>query len=244
MRRVIIIQARTGSTRLPGKVLMDLGGSPMLVQQLRRLRKCRRADEIVVATTKNSADDAVVAIAETEGTRWFRGSEDDVLDRYIGAARDARAEIIVRITADCPLIDPGITDCIIEALETGSTAYDYASNVVKRTFPVGLDAEAFFKDTLDRMGRLGRSAPSREHVTFFLLRERPDLFMVRSVTDTEDNSDLRWTVDTSEDLALARVLYRELGLAERFLSYEDVLGHVRAHPEWLTLNAHIRQKQL
>ncbi len=243
MNRVIIIQARTGSTRFPGKVLLDLAGSPMLVQQLRRLRKCSRADEIVIATTTNSADDEIVALAESQATRWFRGSEDDVLSRYVGAARDANADIVVRVTADCPLIDPVVTDRIIEALENGSATCDYASNVVNRTFPIGLDAEALFRDTLERIGRLGRSAASREHVTFFLLRERPDLFIVQSVTDTQDNSDLRWTVDTPEDMALARLVYQELGLADRSLPYAALISHVRAHPEWVALNAHVRQKQ-
>src|SRR5688572_8897689 len=128
MKRVIIVQARMTSTRLPGKVLMDLAGRPMLARQIRRLKDCRCADDIVVATTTNATDDPVVALADAEGVRWFRGSEDDVLSRYVGAAREANADMIVRITADCPLIDAELTDQVIEELQSLSTTYDYASN--------------------------------------------------------------------------------------------------------------------
>lgn len=244
MKRVIVVQARMTSTRLPGKVLMDVGGKPMLVQQLRRLKRCRRADEIVLATTRNDVDDTVVALADAEGVRWFRGSENDVLSRYAGAAREAQAGLIVRITADCPLIDPGVTDRVIAALEERATECDYAANVVRRTFPKGLDAEAFFVDTLERVHRMGASRPAREHVTWFIYRERPDLFAVHSVVDDEDHSDIRWTVDTAEDLALVRRLYEELELCERDLTYRDILAHVLARPDLVEMNRRIVQRDV
>src|SRR5438045_4192115 len=125
MKRVIIVQARMTSTRLPGKILMDIAGKPMLAQQIRRLKHCRCVDDIVIATTTNATDDPVVALAETEGVGWFRGSESDVLSRYMGAAREANANIIVRVTSDCPLIDPELTDQVITALEAYSTECDY-----------------------------------------------------------------------------------------------------------------------
>jgi len=203
----------------------------MLAQQLRRLRDARTLDEIVVATTTEPRDDPVVKIAEAEGLRCFRGSETDVLGRYVGAARASSAEIVIRLTADCPLIDAGVVDRVTGTLVDGAREYDYASNVVHRTFPQGLDAEALFADTLERVDRLARSPEAREHVTWFIVSERPDLFLLGSVTDDEDNSDLRWTVDTPEDLDLVRALYEHLELETSKQDYRAIVAHVRAHPE-------------
>jgi spore coat polysaccharide biosynthesis protein SpsF len=244
MKRVIVLQTRMTSTRLPGKVLMDVTGRPMLVQQLRRLARCRQADEIVVATTTNATDDPVVAVARTEGVRWFRGSETDVLGRYAGAAREAKAEVVVRVTADCPLIDPDESDRVIEALTAQRHRCDYASNVVQRTFPQGLDTEAMYADTLERLDRLAQSSPAREHVTYFILNEHPELFRIHSVTDTENNADLRWTVDMPQDLEMVRTLYRELNLGERTVGYREILAYVRAHPAVAAVNTDAMQKQV
>jgi len=243
MKRVVIVQARTTSTRLPGKVLMDLCGRPMLAQQIRRLKLCRRADEIVVATTTNGTDAPIVGQAAKEGVRWFRGSEEDVLSRYAGAAREAAADLVVRVTSDCPLIDPEETDRVIAALEDRAAAHDYAANFLRRTFPQGLDAEAFFGDVLERVRRMATSRAAREHVTFFIYRERPDLFSLHSVTDSEDHSDLRWTVDTADDLALVRRIYGEMGLGERVAPYREVLDHVLRRPELSVMNRHVVQKE-
>jgi spore coat polysaccharide biosynthesis protein SpsF len=225
VRTVAILQARTTSARLPGKVLMDVAGAPLLAQELRRLLRAGRLDEVVVATTTNESDDPVVDLARREGVRWFRGDERDVLSRYVGAAAEARAEAVVRVTADCPLLDPDVVDRVVSAL---GPAVDYASNVVERTFPVGLDAEALHHDVLLRVDRLAHSDSAREHVTWFVLEERPDLFAIASVTDDEDNSDLRWTVDHAEDLDVVRRLYAELDLAETPRAYREVVAHVRA----------------
>lgn len=244
MKRVIIVQARMTSTRLPGKVLMDLVGRPMLVQQLRRLKRCRLMDELVVATTVNAADDPIVQVARAEGVRRYRGSEQDVLSRYVEAAREAQAEVVVRVTADCPLIDPDVIDRVIQALLDGPGTCDYTSNVIERTYPRGLDTEAMFRDTLERLDRLARSPSAREHVTIFLLQEHPELFLTHSVRDAEDNADLRWTVDAEEDLAMVRRLYEELTIGERAVSYREVLAHVRAHPALAAMNAAVAQKSL
>jgi spore coat polysaccharide biosynthesis protein SpsF len=230
VRRVAVVQARMTSTRLPGKVLMPLAGRPMLAQQLRRLQRCERIDEIVVATTVNATDDVVMQVAAAAGVRWFRGSEVDVLGRYAGAARETSADVIVRLTADCPLIDPGVTDRVIDALTACPERADYASNVLRRTFPVGLDCEALWSDTLFRVERLARTPSAREHVTTFVYRERADLFMLESVADTEDNSDLRWTVDVEADLATVRELYEALGLGDRAVDYREIVRYARAHP--------------
>src|SRR4030095_13976074 len=242
MRRVVVVQARMTSTRLPGKVRADVAGRPMLAQRLRGLAACRLADELVVATTLNATDDPVVAVARGEGARWFRGSQADVLERYVGAAREARADVVVRITADCPLIDPDVSDRVVATLADAPARWDYVSNVAPRTFPRGLDTEALFVDTLERVHRMARSHAAREHVTPFIYQERPDLFALGSVTDREDNSDLRWTVDTPADLELVRRLYAALGVGERAVGYRELLAYARAHPELSALNAPIASR--
>jgi spore coat polysaccharide biosynthesis protein SpsF len=220
---------------------MDLAGQPMLAQQLKRLRRCRSADEIVVATTDKDEDTPVVAVAASAGVRWFRGSEEDVLARYLGAAREARADIVVRITADCPIIDPQVTDSVVEELERYGDGCDYASNLMPRTFPRGLDAEALFRDALERIGRLASTRPEREHVTLSLRERCRHLFLTRSVVDAEDNSGCRWTVDTADDLTLVRTLYTDLELSTRVVPYREVLAYVRSRPELARINAHVAQ---
>lgn len=242
MKRVAILQARMTSTRLPGKVLMDVAGQPMLVQQIRRLSRCQKVDEIVVATTSNSADAPVVKIARTENVRWFRGSETDVLMRYVGAAKESKADLVVRVTADCPLIDPEESDRVIESLIVHRDRCDYASNVVDRTFPQGLDTEAMFVDTLERIERFAQTPNAREHVTFFLLYEHPEIFRIHSVTDSKNNADLRWTVDVSEDLEMVRRVYEDLDLSGNPVGYREILTYIRTHPEVASLNADIKQK--
>jgi spore coat polysaccharide biosynthesis protein SpsF len=237
MKRVLVVQARMTSTRLPGKVLMDVAGRPMLAQQIWQLKQCSAVDEIVVATTTNGSDDPVVDTARAEGVAWFRGSEQDVLGRLVGAGRATRADVVVRVTGDCPLIDPQAADDIIQELVTHAAECDYACNVVPRTYPRGLDVEALFWDTLLRIDRLAQTTVAREHPTLVALSERPELFLRRTVTDSEDNSDLRWTVDTQADLEMVRALYDALLLGETRVSYRRVLAYVRGHPEIARINA-------
>lgn len=239
MRRVCVVQARMGSTRLPGKVLRDLAGRPMLAQLLRRLRDCTSLDEIVVATSIAVSDDPIAEFGASEGVRVCRGSEADVLGRILDAARATQADVIVRVTGDCPLIDARVTDRVVDELTTDSSAADYASNVLRRTFPRGLDVEALYLDTLLRVDRLARTDPGREHVTITIRSERPHLFLARSVESDTDNSDLRWTVDEARDLELIGRLYEDLGLGERIVPYETVVDHVRQHPELASMNADI-----
>jgi spore coat polysaccharide biosynthesis protein SpsF len=242
MKRVVIVQARTSSTRLRGKIMADLAGRPLLSQELRRLKASAEINEIVIATTNEVDDDPVVDLARREGVRWFRGDEHDVLARFLGAARESGADMIVRVTADCPLIDAAELDRVVQRLSQGGAETDYAANVIRRTFPRGLDVEAMFRDVLERLHRMAQSAKAREHVTWFLNRERPDLFARLSVEDEQDNSDLRWTVDTAEDLDLARRIYAGMGLSEELRGYREILAHVRARPELVKANAHISQK--
>jgi spore coat polysaccharide biosynthesis protein SpsF len=239
MKRVCVVQARMGSTRLPGKVLRELAGQPMLTQLLRRLRTCASLDEIVIATSIAASDDPIAELGVSEGVRVCRGSEADVLGRIVQAARATQADVVVRVTADCPLIDPHVTDRVINELTTDGSAADYASNVLRRTFPRGLDVESMYLDTLLRVDRLAQTPAEREHVTITIRTAWPSLFLTRSVESDIDDSDLRWTVDEEGDLELVRKLYDQLALGERIVPYGIVVDYVRQHPELAGINAGI-----
>jgi spore coat polysaccharide biosynthesis protein SpsF len=232
-----IIQARLGSSRLPGKVLADLAGDTMLARVVQRSRAATLVDEIVIATTTNASDDPVCDEADRLGVRWYRGSEQDVLSRYVGATRECGADVVVRITSDCPLLDPAVVDRVVGAL---TRSRDYASNTHVRTYPRGLDVEAFHAGTLERIARLATSQAAHEHVTAFVM-ERPALFSVRHVVAANgaDDSDLRWTVDTAEDIALVRALYARF---EQTMPYQALVAAVRANPALASVNSHVVQK--
>ncbi|MFI5348060.1 MAG: cytidylyltransferase domain-containing protein [Elusimicrobiota bacterium] len=239
MKRVYVVQARMTSTRLPGKILMDLDGAPMLQRQLDRLKRCRTADEIVVACTTNAADEPLAALCAREGVKTFRGSENDVLSRYLGAAREAKADLVVRVTSDCPLICPEICDKVVESIGDA----DYASNTLRRTYPRGLDTEAFTFPALEKAAAAATSGPAREHVTWFMHTESRADFRARSIEDSDDHSALRWTVDQPEDLEAVRRLWTGLRLSEKILGYRDILAYALAHPEIAALNAAVEQKK-
>ena len=211
MRVVAIVQARVGSTRLPGKVLADLCGMTVLARVTSRLMRCETLDGVMVATSTLPADAVVVEKAISYGADVFRGSETDVLARFLGAARSARADVVVRITADCPLIAPGVVDRAVRALEKSD---DLVSNAIERTFPRGLECEVFPLDMLVRMERMARSPNAREHVVTFAYLERHDLFVTRFLKDRDDNSGLSWTLDTPEDLAYLRRIYDDCDYRE------------------------------
>ena len=238
MKTVAIIQTRMGSSRLPGKVLMDLAGDTMMARVVERVRAATTIDEIVIATTTRRTDDAIVREAKRIGATTYRGSEDDVLARYVGAARATSAEVVVRLTSDCPLLDPDVIDTVVAECRAD---VDYASNTQRRTYPRGLDVEVFHRDTLERVARMATSDQAREHVTAFLV-ERPELFEVRDVIASTDDSDLRWTVDAPDDLALVRNLYELLDLQTGPRPYRELVEAVRARPGFVVANAHVVQK--
>ena len=239
-RTVAIIQARTGSTRLPGKVLMPLLGKPILTRVVDRTRRAALVDEVVVATTALPSDDAIERLATEAGWAIVRGSEADLVDRYRAAARAHEAEIVVRITSDCPLIDPGLIDDVVR--EIGASGADYASNTLEpRTYPRGLDVEAFTAAALERAWAEDTDPASREHATPYIYRH-PEIFRLARVAGSEDNSSHRWCVDTPEDFELVRRIYESLG-SDRF-DWREALAVVRAHPDWAGLNAGIVQKQV
>ena len=185
MSVVAVVQARMGSSRLPGKVLEDIAGETMLAHVVARVRAARTIDEVVIATSTHPGDDQLVREADRLGAGVFRGSEADVLSRYLGAARQFSASVIVRVTSDCPLLEPSVVDHVVESLRWD---VDYASNTHQRTFPRGLDVEALFRETLERIASKATSPQAREHVTAYIV-EQPAEFRVRHVVDSVDHSD-------------------------------------------------------
>jgi spore coat polysaccharide biosynthesis protein SpsF len=237
VKTVAIIQARTGSTRLPGKVLLPLLGRPLLVHVVERVARASRIDETVVATTTLAGDDGIFELGRREGWLIVRGSEMDLLDRYLQAARERAADRVVRITSDCPLIDPDLIDEVVGALDEG---IDYASNSLEpRTFPRGLDVEAMRRETLEEAGLADHDPSSREHATPYIYRH-PERFRLRRLAAQSDLSAHRWTVDTPADYELVRRIYDALGRND--FGWLEALAVVEAHPDWAESNRHIAQK--
>ena len=243
MKVVIISQARMGSSRLPGKVLRVAAGRTLLEHHLARLQRCTEAQEIVVATSTQPADDAIVALCDRLGVASHRGSESDVLSRYSEAARRFSADVVVRVTSDCPLIDPAVVDDVIRHYRGSSPSFDYVSNVGEpRSFPRGLDTEVFSSGCLYAAEREATDPLDREHVTRFI-RSRPDRFRCGEVRCAVDLSAHRWTVDTAEDFDLVSRLLGDGGCAAPPYSLEQVLANLRRHPEWMAINSHVQQKK-
>jgi spore coat polysaccharide biosynthesis protein SpsF len=229
LNTVAIIQARMGSTRLAGKVLQDLCGEPMLARVVERTRRASSLNEVVVATSKLPADEAIVRLCADRGWTCFRGSEPDVLERYYQAALAYRAELIVRVTSDCPLTDPELIDRHVEKMLQRWCYADFVSNMLQQSFPLGLAVEVMPLDVLARMHRMSRTAELREHVTTLAYAE-PEWFRTESVLHGTDLSHMRWTVDTAPDLEFVRRVFAHFG-HDRF-SWREVLTAVEQHPEW------------
>lgn len=239
MKTIAIIQARMSSTRLPGKVLMPLLGEPMLARVVNRVRRAI-VDDVVVATTDGESDQVLADLCASRGWPCFRGSLNDVLDRYYRAAQNHRADIIVRVTSDCPLIEPAIIDDVVRKFQESQDSVDYAANVLPpRTFPRGLDVETFSFETLETAWRDDDNPAWREHVTPFIYRH-PDRFRLLRVAAEADYSNFRWTVDTPEDWDLTTRIYEAFG-HDRF-TWKDVLSLMMRRADLVELNRHIMQK--
>jgi len=238
-RIVAIIQARMGSTRLPGKVLKDLAGEPLLARVVSRTMRASRINGVVVATTRDANDDDIVDLCQERGWRSFRGSEEDVLDRYYQAALASEADILARITSDCPLVEPEIIDRVTNELLSYYPEVDFVGNTLTRTFPRGLDVEVMTFKALERAWREDRNTAWREHVTPYIYRH-PDKFRIRNVANDVDYSPMRWTVDTIEDLTFVRKIYGHFQ-SDTF-TWREVLRLLEVHPEWLEINRDVQQK--
>ncbi|QYK69659.1 MULTISPECIES: cytidylyltransferase domain-containing protein [Paenibacillus] len=240
MNIVAIIQARMGSTRLPGKVSLDLLGVTVLERVVERIKKVKQINKIVVATTDLTADETIVNLAHKAEVEVYRGSESDVLKRYYEAAVTYNADVIIRITSDCPVIDPVIIDELIKNYIMGS--YDYVSNTIERSYPRGLDAEVFSFASLEKAHLEAKSTEQREHVTPYIY-QNPDRFSMLSVTCAKDYSNYRWTLDTTEDWELIQQIYTYFKDWDSF-NWQDIVELMETRPEIALINSHVEQKKL
>ena len=217
-----VLQARMSSTRLPGKVMADVTGQPMLGRQVERLRRSRRIERLVLATSDDASDDALAAYAQRLGLDVVRGSLGDVLGRFLAALdRFPDADVLVRLTADCPLVDWRVLDATVDRhLEAGA---DCTNNVAPRTFPHGLDVEVVRPQALRTAGIEAASAYDREHVMPFLYA-RPERFKLASITRAPSLAHLRWTVDLPEDLEFVRHVYASLYAGDPDFGTEAIVG--------------------
>lgn len=239
----LIVQARMASERLPGKVLKTVLNKPLILHELERLKRVTSATRLVVATTTNPADRELEAFCKKFEVNYFRGSEADVLSRYADTARRERAETVVRVTADCPLIDPAVVDRTIRHFLDRKGGADYVSNVMKRTYPRGMDCEVFSAKALFEADAEAKKPSEREHVTpFFLVR--PERYRLEGIEYKSDESKHRWTVDTPEDFELIRLLLEALLPTKPHFTLEDILEVAAKNPAWSRINRHIAQKTL
>ena len=235
---VAFIQAHMSSTRLPGKVLLPIAGRPMLWHVWWRLSQAEALDNVVVVTGDRSSDDPIVRFCAQNDIPCFRGSEDDLLDRYYQAAKAYGADVVVRITADCPLIDPQVVDEVIGVFLKGG--YDCVCTNAPPTFPDGVGAEVFSFEALERAWREAEWQSEREHVTPYI-RKHPELFRIGNVTHGEDLSSMRWTVDEPQDLEFVRAVYEHL--ESMSFGMADVLDVLKRHPELMEINVGVGRNE-
>lgn len=229
----IIVQARMGSTRLPGKVLKEIEEKPMLWHHMNRLKHSKYSPEIIIATSTLEKDKPILRLAKELNVNSFAGSHDDVLDRYYQAALKYKVDIIARITSDCPVIDPEVFDKVLEKFLEGN--YDYVSNVRPPTFPDGLDVEIFSFETLKKIWTKAKLASEREGVTGYL-GKNIESFNIYNVENEQNLSYMRWTVDEKEDLEFIREVYKNLYAKKEIFLMDDILKLLKNKPELMEIN--------
>lgn len=238
-----IIQARMGSTRLSGKVMKDIKGKTVLEHVIERVKQSKLIDEIIIATTVQEKDNAIEKETVKCGVKVFRGSEDDVLSRYYYAARENELDVVIRITSDCPLIDPFVIDKIISSYLNGD--YDIVTNaspdVSQRTFPRGLDTEVLSYDILEKAFRNAKETYQREHVTPYIYENSKKISFYKNDVNY---SKYRWTLDTKEDFELIRKVYDHLYKEKHNFYLEEIIELFNQEPDLYLINAHIEQKKL
>lgn len=241
MNVVCIVQARVGSTRLPRKVLKKICEKTILEHDIDRLKRVKNIDKIVIATTTEKKDIEIVNETNRLGITCFRGSEKDVLSRYYYAAKENNADIVVRITSDCPLLDCRITENTINYYLENS--YDYVSNTLERTLPRGLDTEVFSVSILEKAFNEAILDRDREHVTSYIYTNK-DKFSLGSYRFSKDYSNHRWTLDTEEDFMFISCIYKELYKKNKYFDMNDILNLLNRRPDLLAINKDINQKEI
>ncbi len=240
---VAIIQARIGSTRLPGKAMLEIEGRPMLWHVIDRIKRSEMIDEVVVATTTEEMDNEIEEFCKQYDVSFYRGSENDVLDRYYKCAKEHGADIVVRITSDCPLIDCKVSDKVIATYLENSVDFVGATNTVVRRFPRGLDTEVVSFDALSDTWHKAKEKHQREHVTIYLY-EHPEEYKINNFVSDEDFSGYRWTVDEEDDLEFVREIYKRLYIPGGFFDMEDVVDVLKKDPSLVDINSHVEQKKV
>ncbi|MFX3636811.1 MAG: cytidylyltransferase domain-containing protein [Candidatus Pristimantibacillus sp.] len=239
----VIIQARMGSTRLPGKVMLHLSGKPVLWHMVERLKHSKLIDKIIIATSVEKENDSIRAFCQEHVIPCYSGSENDVLDRYYRAAKSnpvLPSDIIIRITADCPLIDPEVIDRTIAALQIDNA--DYASNVIIPTYPDGLDCEVMTFAVLEEMWTNAKLQSEREHVTLYI-RNHKEQFKLVNVENDEDLSPLRWTLDEQRDFDLIKIIYDNLYTEDTLFLMNDVINLLKEYPDISSINVDISRNE-
>lgn len=236
MKTVAIIQARMASTRLPGKVLADVAGRPMLHFVVTRAQRAKNLDQVVVATSTEASDDLIAEFCATERIAVFRGNESDVLDRYRNAAERFAAGVVVRLTADCPLLDAEVIDKTVDFFRRGD--FDYASNTIEPTYPDGLDTEVFTRAALETAWRDARLKSEREHVTPYI-HKNPEMFRLGIARHTTDLSGARWTVDEPQDLEFVRAVYAHFGRTD--FGMMEIIEMLTAQPQLSRINCDLER---
>lgn len=242
-KTVAIVEARMRSSRLPGKVLLPILKRPLLELMIERLRRVSWIDEVLIATSSDPSCQPIEALARRLQTGCFRGSEEDVLGRVLGAAQSADADLIVETTGDCPLIDPQVVARVIEAFK--SHPVDYCSNTLERTFPRGMDVQVFPVSVLEETARLTNNPVDREHVSLYIY-EHPERFRLLNVESglPPEMAQVRLTVDTFEDLDLVRSIYEALYPVKPAFSLQDILELLAHKPDLKKINAAVLQKPI
>lgn len=242
-RKVATIEARMSSSRLPGKVLMPLAGRPSLEQLVERVRRSRFIDEVVVATTTSEKDDEIIRWAESFGVATYRGSEEDVLLRVLEAAKAYRGDVIIELTGDCPLIDPKIIDEVVEAYVDSDA--DYVSNILKRTYPRGLDTQVFATDLLAEVNSLTQDPADRENVSLYIY-EHPERYSLKGLSAPEElyGPDIRICVDTADDYKMIKTVYENLYPKNPYFDSYDLMRFLKKNPDVSRINAEVKQKKV
>jgi spore coat polysaccharide biosynthesis protein SpsF len=237
-----IVQARSGSTRLPGKIFKTLAGKPMLWHVVNRLSHSKLLDKIIIATTTMPEDDQVEQFCVENSISFYRGSVNDVLSRYYEAAKIYNARIVIRITSDCPVIDPYLIDIMMTHF-SNEDHIDYMSNSIHRTFPRGLDTEIFTFSALEKTYNEAKLEYEHEHVTPYIYNN-PKKFSIKNYANEIDLSSHRWTVDTAEDFRLIEEIYNSLYQQGKIFLFKDILQLIEERPELTKINQDIKQKKL